>query len=203
MLSGPMVDVDFVQADISSRSATDAAFSKPWRDPGLQALPLTVFHTAAVIVPSDRSRLVYAFPKRVNVDGTANVLCAARRAGADVLVYTSSASIAIRPVQFWVSPFPFFSLWRSRRKSEERGHGEAWPRHYFQTLDDWDLDRRIRRHSDFFGNYPASKAVAERLVCDANGEGFRTGCLRPANGVYGDPTDNTVGGPIHMQRNHT
>lgn len=30
-----------------------------------------------------------------------------------------------------------------------------------------------------------SKALAERLVCGANAPGFRTGAIRPANGIYG------------------
>ena len=34
------------------------------------------------------------------------------------------------------------------------------------------------------------------MVCAASGKGFRAGCIRPANGVYGNPTDNTVGGPL-------
>ena len=186
MLSGPVTEVGFAQADISSAAATEAAFARAWPSSSAAGLPLTVFHTADVIVPSDRSQLAYGFPKAVNVDGTANVLAAARRAGADVFVYTSSASIGIRPVEFWVRPGP-----------------SRWPRHFFQVLDDSDLGRKLRPHDEFFGNYPASKASAERLVCAANGDRFRTGCLRPANGVYGNPTDNTVGGPIHMQHNPT
>lgn len=172
--------VDFRKADIRSATSTQAAFSAPW-DRSVASLPLTVFHTAAVIIPSARSPLVNAFCEGVNVHGTAHVLAAARAAGADVLVATSSASIAIRPVGMW------------------RMNPLKWPRDYAQVLDAADFDAPLRGHGDFFGNYPASKARAERIVCGANGEGMRTGCVRPGNAVYGHPTDNILGGPLNMQ----
>lgn len=182
MLHGPAAQVDFVQTDISSAAATEAAFAKPWR-PSVAHLPLTVFHTAAVIVPSDRSKLLSGFCEAVNVGGTQNVVNAARMTGADVLVSTTSASISIRPVGLWVAPW---RMW-SRRSS---------PRGYWQVLDEKDFSEPLRRHDEFYANYPASKAVAERIVCAANSRGLRTGCIRPANGVYGNPTDNTVGGAL-------
>lgn len=175
--------VDFQKTDISSAESTDAAFSKPW-NPSVAKLPLTVFHTAAVIIPSARSQLVNGFCEAVNVGGTENVLAAARRAGADIFVSTSSASISIRPVELWVAP------WRS---------WNTCPRGYCQVLEESDFFRPLRRHEEFFGNYPASKAKAERIVCGANCRELRTGCIRPANGVYGHPTDNTVGGPLNSQ----
>ncbi|KAI3391814.1 hypothetical protein diail_6776 [Diaporthe ilicicola] len=178
--------VDFQKTDISSVESTNAAFNKAW-DPSVAKLPLTVFHTAAVIIPSARSQLVNGFCEAVNVGGTENVLAAARRAGADVLVSTSSASISIRPVELWVKPWK----WNSP------------PRDYWQVLEESDFFRPIRRHDEFYGNYPASKARAERIVCGANSSELRTGCIRPANGVYGHPTDNTVGGPLNSQTTPT
>ncbi|KAK8126980.1 uncharacterized protein PG998_002739 [Apiospora kogelbergensis] len=176
----PAAAVDFAQADITSPSSVAAAFARPW-PPAAGRLPLTVFHTAAVIIPSDRSPHVYAFPERVNVAGTRHVLEAAACAGADVFSCTSSASVAIRPIE------PFVAPWRLG----------AWPRHVWQVLDCRDFfGRPLRPHAEFFGNYPASKAVAERLVCAANRRGFRTGCIRPANGVYGSPSDNILGDPL-------
>lgn len=177
MQSGIATAVDFAQTDITSRASVDAAFARPW--PASAAdLPLTVFHTAAVILASDRSPHSYAFPEAVNVKGTANLLAAAKAAGASVFSATSSASIAIRPVGTWVAP------WAPE------------PRDFFQVLNTRDFDLPLREREGYFGNYPASKAVAERLVCDADQEGFRTGAIRPANGVYGNPTDNTVGDPL-------
>ncbi|OIW30702.1 NAD(P)-binding protein [Coniochaeta ligniaria NRRL 30616] len=180
MLDGPASDVDFVQTDISSSESTDRAFSKAWH-PSVAHLPLTVFHTAAIITPSDRSKLVYGFCEAVNVRGTQHVVSAARRSGADILVSTTSGSISIRPVEYWVQPW---KLWSS------------WPRNFFQILDETDFFEPLRPHEDFYANYPVSKAVAERIVCEANTADFRTGCIRPANGVYGNPTDNTVGSAL-------
>ncbi|KAI8949149.1 hypothetical protein F4801DRAFT_421298 [Xylaria longipes] len=177
MQSGPALAVDFAQTDITSRASVEAAFARPWPASAAK-LPLTVFHTAAVILASDRSAHSYAFPELVNVKGTANLLAAAKAAGASVFSTTSSASISIKPVGTWVAP------WARE------------PRDFFQMLDTRDFDLPLRKREAYFGNYPASKAVAERLVCDADREGFRTGAIRPANGVYGNPTDNTVGDPL-------
>jgi nucleoside-diphosphate-sugar epimerase len=139
-----------------------------------------VFHTAAVIFASDRSAHSYAFPESVNVKGTAHLLDAAKAAGASVFSATSSASIAIQSVGTWVAP------WAKE------------PKNCFQVLDTRDFELPLRKREAYFGNYPATKAVAERLVCEADDEGFRTGTIRPANGVYGNPTDNTVGD--HLSR---
>lgn len=177
MLSGPATEVDFVKTDITSPASLDAAFKKPWPS-SVAALPLTIFHTAAVIIPSDRSKHFYDFPEAVNVRGTDNVLRAARKAGADIFSSTSSGSIAIRPIGPWVAP------WAQS------------PKEFWQVLDEKDFFEPLRPHEQFFGNYPASKAAAERLVCEANTDGFQTGCIRPINGVYGNPTDNTVGEPL-------
>lgn len=170
-------DVDFIQTDITSASSVNAAFAKPW-DKTTTRLPLTVFHTAAVILVSDRSNYMFAFPEAVNIRGTQNVLDAAKTAGADIFSSTSSASISILPVQSFVRP------WAKE------------PHNFWQILDERDFFRPLRPHDEYFGNYAATKAKAERLVCSANSEAFRTGCIRPANGVYGNPTDNTVGGPL-------
>lgn len=175
LLIGPATEIEYVHTDIRSEAAVSAAFSKVW-DPAVAHLPLTVFHTAAVILASDRSKYNYDFPYAVNVTGTKNVLNAAKAAGADVFSSTSSASTCITPVNPWVLP------WAKE------------PDYFWQVLDERDFDRPLRPKDEFFGNYPASKGEGERLVCNANSVNFRTGCIRPANGVYGNPTDNTVGG---------
>jgi nucleoside-diphosphate-sugar epimerase len=174
MRTGLVSQVDFVQTDITSETAINRSFGKPW-DPSIENLPLTVFHTAAVIVPSSRSKQLYHFLEKVNVIGTKNVLAASRAAGASIFSSTSSASISIRPVD------TFVSLWATE------------PRNYWQVLSVQDFNKPLRPHEDYFGNYAASKAAAERLVCDENDASFRTGCIRPANGIYGHPTDNPVG----------
>jgi len=48
-------------------------------------------------------------------------------------------------------------------------------------------------HDEYFGNYAVSKAAAEKSVLDANAPDFRTGTIRPANGIYGNQDDHTVG----------
>lgn len=50
-------------------------------------------------------------------------------------------------------------------------------------------------HNEFFGNYAVSKAEAEYLIraADDPESRFRTGCIRPANSVFGIGGDNTVG----------
>lgn len=188
MLAHPsFADVDFRKTDISSAEETEAAFTAPWGDRDVEKWPLTVFHTAAVIIPSARSELVKSFCEAVNVQGTENVLAATKEAGADVLIATSSASIGIRPIEFW-ERWPSLNWW----------WGKEYPRYYAQILDEKDFWQPLRSHGDFFGNYPASKAKAERLICAANGRTLRTGCVRPANGVYGHPTDNIVGAPLNI-----
>jgi nucleoside-diphosphate-sugar epimerase len=171
---GPAAQVEFIKTDITSPESLDAAFSKPWSK-SVAHLPLTVFHTAAVIVISERIKLFYRLPEAVNIHGTRNVLDAARKAGADIFSSTSSGSIAIRPISVWDS------WWRSQ------------PRDYLQFIDESDFDKPMRAHEEYFGNYAVSKADAERMVCGENEESFRTGCIRPANAVYGQQGDACFG----------
>ncbi|GME26601.1 3-beta hydroxysteroid dehydrogenase [Neofusicoccum parvum] len=167
--------VNFETADITNADSTDRAFSVPW-PPSVAGRPLTVFHTAATIRFAERAKDLLPLSEKVNVIGTKNVLAAAKAAGASCFIATSSGSIAIRRVSFWLAP------WR------------RWPKGFFQTISDADFDLG-RPHATYFGNYPVSKATAERLVrgADDAAAGFRTGCIRPASGVYGTSQDNTVG----------
>ncbi|OTB14154.1 hypothetical protein K445DRAFT_319342 [Daldinia sp. EC12] len=173
--TGPAALVDFAQADITLPAATSAAFNKPWPK-SIAHLPLTVFHTAAVIQASERSLKTYDNVKRVNVDGVKNVLDASKQAGATVFVSTSSASVAYIPVKYWGNPF------------------RRWPENYWQILDDSDFDRPLRPHAQFFSNYGYAKATAERLISEANSFSFRTGLVRPANGIYGSSYGDQIVG---------
>lgn len=180
LTTGPVTDIEYVETDLRPAVDVNTAFERPW-DHSISHLPLTVVHTAAAILASERSKYLYDFPHAVNVKGTEHVLAAAKAAGADVFSATSSASISLLPVRPWVAP------WAKE------------PKNFFQLFDNQDFDRPLRPYEEFAGNYPFSKGVAERLVCDANSECFRTGCIRPANGVYGNPTDNSVGGPLSTE----
>lgn len=163
----------FIKTNIASLDSTTAAFNTPW-SPSIASAPLTVFHTAAIIRPGERSLLVYKRCSKVNVDGTANIINAAKEAGADILIATSSGSIAIRPVNPWVTPWT------------------KWPKNFFQLYDESDADGPERPHNDFFANYAASKAAMERMVMKENGRNIKTGCVRPASGVYGNELDHNV-----------
>lgn len=118
----------------------------------------------------------FEFIKRVNVDGTKNVMDAAKVAGATVFVATSSASIAHRNAGYWGNPF------------------RRWPKNYFQAIDESDFDKPLPPHSEFFSNYAHTKAIAERMVCQANSPNFRTGTIRPANAIYGSSNGDQVVG---------
>ncbi|KAI1103909.1 NAD(P)-binding protein [Jackrogersella minutella] len=175
MTTGPAALVDFAQTDITSIEATAAAFDKPW-PASVAELPLTVFHTAAIIVTSERSMRTYERVKRVNIDGMINTLNASKQAGASVFVSTSSASVAYKPVHYWGNPL------------------RRWPRNYWQAIDESDFDRPLRPHAQFFGNYAHAKAASERIISEANCSGFRTGLVRPANGIYGSSNGDQVVG---------
>ncbi|KAK4174224.1 hypothetical protein QBC36DRAFT_44908 [Triangularia setosa] len=166
---------DFVQTDITSIPSVEAAFSKPW-PPSLSSLPLTVFHTAALIRPQERHPLLYNRVSRVNRDGAIIVLNTAKKHSCDIFIATSSASVSILPTRF-------FPTWP----------WQPYPKGYFQICDERDFDDPIRAHEDFFANYAHSKAEAERAICAASTPTFRTGCLRPGNAIYGQKTDPLVG----------
>ncbi|KAL2161535.1 hypothetical protein VTH06DRAFT_8097 [Thermothelomyces fergusii] len=181
---GAAAGCDFVRADITSRPSVEAAFSKPWPE-SVAKRPLTVFHTAALIRPQERSPLLYHRISRVNRDGAVNVLETARAAGADVFIATSSASVSIVPPNFWVWPW------------------QRSPTNYFQVADEKDFDAPLRPHRLFFSNYAFAKAEAERAVCAANRDGFRTGAIRPGQPIYGQKTDSVLGAMLRAVDNHT
>lgn len=184
LTTGSAKDVDFRLVDISDREQVQAAFSAPWpgggRSPPVET-ETTVFHTAANIRFYERHVRLLPLSEKVNVEGTQNVLDAARDAGVSVFVYTSSGSVSIRRSRLWLWPW------------------EKKPPFSIQTIDDED-SRLPRRHEEMFSNYAASKLNGERLVRAAdrtplpsgNGKGqqlLRTGCLRPGNGIYGTGGD--------------
>lgn len=174
MVQGPAKHVNFVQADITNIGSIKAAFAQPWPK-DVASLPLTVFHTAAAIRPGERAKIFLNRCAIVNVNGTANVIAAASAAGADVLVATSSASISIRPVNFWIPP------WRSV------------PKGFVQIYRDPEKDVNLRPHGEYFSNYAWTKARAEDLVMKADDKELRTGCIRPACAVYGNKYDISFG----------
>jgi nucleoside-diphosphate-sugar epimerase len=166
--------VAFVKVDITDAKAVQAAFAQPWPQK-VASLPLTVFHNAAVIRPGERHKAFLQFCARVNVDGTRNVLTAAKQHCASCFISTSSGSVLIRRPSFWIAPWT------------------KWPKGVVQVLSD--ATETPKEHDQFFGNYAVSKAEAERIVraADSIESKFRTGCIRPVNGIYG-VGDTTITG---------
>jgi nucleoside-diphosphate-sugar epimerase len=216
LTNGPAKEVDFLTVDISDKEQVHAAFVAPWPQLNLQPRPqttttttttttsglrteddqdaeevqsreITVFHTAANIRFYERDPRLQHLSDRVNVDGTQNVLDAARAIGVTVFIYTSSGSVSIRRTRHWLWPW------------------ESEPKFFVQTIND-DDSRLPRRHKEMFSNYAASKIKAEKLVRAADRtltgksqrggrqqEFLRTGCLRPGNGIYGPGGDVLCG----------
>ncbi|KAJ5184726.1 3-beta hydroxysteroid dehydrogenase/isomerase [Penicillium cf. griseofulvum] len=158
--------VGWIKTNITDELAVTTAFEEPWAA-NVTSLPLTVCHTAAIIRPQDRLKSLLPLSSKVNIDGTRNVLNAAKAAGATAFIWTSSGSIALHRPTFWIAP------WATQ------------PKHAVQVISD--STKLPQSHNQFFSNYAVTKTEAERLVraADNPATNFRTGCIRPTNGVYG------------------
>ncbi|KAK5990542.1 hypothetical protein PT974_08811 [Cladobotryum mycophilum] len=179
---GPAAKVQFVQTDVTSEAATLAAYMTPWPD-AISRLPLTVFHTAAVIRPYERLPMFYHRSSRVNVAGTAHSLAAARRAGATVFVFTSSVNAGWRAVR-WLQFVPWAR--------------DAYPRNFVQVITERDFFEPMWDTGEFPTTYARSKAEAERLVCGASDGGMRTGVIRPGCAIYGGQDANLIARMLGM-----
>lgn len=164
----------FIKTNITDKTAVSNAFTQPWPSKEIEQLPLTIYHTAAVIRPAERHKALLHLCTTVNVGGTRNVLEAAKAAGASCFIATSSGSVGLRRASFWIPP------WINA------------PKRLVQVLSDRASDQP-KEHDKFFGNYAVSKYQAENLVrgADSAESGFRTGCIRPANGIYGIGADGS------------
>lgn len=202
LTTGLARDVDFRQVDISDKNAVDEAFHAPWSSSSFTNTSpssdegITVFHTAANIRFYERHPSLLPLSSKVNVDGTQNIVDAARSIGVSIMVYTSSGSISVRRARFWLWPW------------------EKQPDFFVQYITDDDA-LIPKRHEDMFSNYAASKIQAERIVRQADrtptGAGvggaddkvLRTGCIRPGNGIYGPGGDLLCGSYLVRQTNPT
>ncbi|GES60735.1 NAD(P)-binding protein [Aspergillus terreus] len=165
--------VSFVQTNVTDEKAVLSAFAKKWA-PDVVDLPLSVFHCAAVIRPAERHPAFLPLCWKVNVGGTVNVLNAAKQFGASCMIATSSGSVAIRRPSWWIAPW------------------QMVPKFLVQVIgDSTDVPKE---HEQFFGNYAVAKAEAERIVRSADDlkSSFRTGCIRPTNGIYGIGADDSA-----------
>lgn len=199
LMTGAAREVDFRQVDISDKRAVEDAFQAPWPTPSSEsAQGITVFHTAANIRFYERHPALLSLSTEVNAAGTQNVVDAARKIGASVMVYTSSGSVSVRRSRFWLWPW------------------EREPEYFVQYITDDDASASSpKRFGDMFSNYAVSKIQAERIVRKADGMPtvnaaagyrravFRTGCIRPGNGVYGPGGDMSCGAYLVRQDNPT
>ena len=195
--------VQFIPVDISSSSSVLSAFSSPWPSSAPKSPEITIFHTAANIRFYERYIWQLPLSMRVNVDGTKNIISAAKKIGATILVYTSSGSVGIRSNRFLLWPW------------------ECSPKFHTQIIRD--EDQEFWTHDAFFSNYAVSKSMGERLVRGANGQPvqssdptddsgllpptlpkiLRTGCIRPGNGVFGPRGDMLCGAYVARKTNPT
>ncbi|KAJ5648068.1 3-beta hydroxysteroid dehydrogenase/isomerase family protein [Penicillium lividum] len=162
--------VTYIKTNITDKLIVDTAFEQPWPQ-SVSKLPLTVFHTAAIIRPQDRLEAFLPLCSNVNVEGTRNVLNAAKANGVSCFISTSSGSVGLHRPDFWIAPW------------------DSLPKRAVQIFSD---DGALpQRHDEFFGNYAVTKIEAEKLVraSDDQASNFRTGCIRPANGIYGIGSD--------------
>lgn len=163
----------FIKTNITDELTVTTAFEKLW-PAAVTNLPLTVFHTAASIRPSERLKTFLPMCSKVNIEGTKNVMNAAKKAGASCMIMTSSGSISLRRPRFWIAPW------------------QKTPNGAVQILHDGAI--LPQTHDEFFGNYAVTKSEAERIVRSADdpASNFRTGCIRPANGIYGIGSDTSM-----------
>lgn len=165
----------WIKTDIRDPSSVNAVFSQPW-PPKVAKLPLTVFHTAAYIHAGHGS--VASLPPyiKINIEGTQNVLHAAKAAGCDILIATSSVAIALKPQSF-------FAISRAWDKN---------PDGFIQLLGNAEAEDYDAPLDKFAGSYAYTKAKADKLIRDADDKRnqFRTGVIRPGHSIYGHGDQN-------------
>ena len=128
---------------------------------------LSVFHCAARVYVADANARYLDKYVPINVDGVRYSMEAAKKAGCDCFIATSSGSVGVKDVGYW---------------------NITGPSNFVQLLPNADPPLSL---SDEFGScYQYTKVAMENLVLPANEEGFKTGCIRPAHGVYGHGTAN-------------
>lgn len=167
--------VEYIRTDVTKQAAVQEAFQKQWVS-DVETLPLTVFHCAAFIRPSDRKADFLPPYIKNNIQGTKVVLQAARAANTSCFIVTSSASIAIREISYF--PWPW----------------QRWPRNLFQVLPNAEPENLRAPLENFRSCYAWSKAQVEIAVRDANDpqSGFLTGAIRPGHAIYGHGIEATT-----------
>lgn len=165
--------VSFFKTDVTDIDMVGDNFDQPWPS-SVAHLKLTVFHVVAYINPADRSPDMLEPYMKVNVRGTKIVLAAAKEAGADCFIMTSSGATGMKVVDFWLMPWQWT------------------PENFVQVNVNGDHEGKKARHDELPGNYVVSKIIAETFVAAADDpeNGFRTGIIRPGHGVYAHDVDS-------------
>ena len=168
-------DIAFFNIDVSDSDTVASAFASPWPD-AVRSSPLTVYHTVAYIKPSERKADFLSPYLNVNLEGTRNVLAAAKSAGCSIFIATSSASVCLKPPAYFAAP------WRRH------------PLNILQVSENADPDNPDAPLEQYAGCYAYTKARAEKLVRDADStkDGFRTGAIRPGHAIYGHGDENPM-----------
>ncbi|CAA7267670.1 unnamed protein product [Cyclocybe aegerita] len=105
MLTGRALEVGFVAADIQDLASVREAFTTRWPTGADTSNAVTVIHTAAGMRYYERHPSLLARSAALNVEGTRNVLTAAKEGDIDIFIYTSSGSIPVRNTNFWFWPW--------------------------------------------------------------------------------------------------
>jgi len=95
----------------------------------------------------------------------------------DIFIFTSSSSLTAPHINFWIPPW------------------QKYPKTLVHVADDEPFaSLSNRKYPDFYSNYAYTKYLAETLVCKADDpeNGFRTGCLRAGNVIFGSGGDLCV-----------
>jgi nucleoside-diphosphate-sugar epimerase len=163
--------VTFFKADITDRESVRTALTTPF--PSTNQPPTVVFCTAAVIRFWDRSSYTYPLSHTVNVLGTEHIVevlstLPSNEKNPTIFIYTSTAEIGI--------PEPHFMRL-----------GLDWASKPWDKVLISDHDDPLPEYACAQSHYARSKAIAERVVKEANGKnGLRTGIVRP--GLYVSPS---------------
>ncbi|KAF9061101.1 3-beta hydroxysteroid dehydrogenase/isomerase family-domain-containing protein [Rhodocollybia butyracea] len=177
--SGPAKEVQFIQTDIASAEQVEAAFKAPWPLSTSSNSEITVFHCAAIIRFYERHPSLLPLSE-INFIGTEHVLKASFAAGGSILVFTSSGSVAQRRTRLLLIPWV-----------------EKEPENFVQVLGDQEPSELPKSVDGFCCCYAHTKLRSESLIraSDNSPSGpsgettLRTGCIRPANAIYGPGAD--------------
>ena len=142
--------VHHIKTDIRSSEEVNAAIEK--------ARPDVVFHFCVVIRFWERASFTYRLSAAVNVDGTRHVMSALQRLTQSEKIFLHCSS----PAVLLPAPLMFRLGWNFTGSEAS-----------FMLSDDRPISNQLATHS-----YAATKAVADKLVRMANGEGgLKTGVV--------------------------